>query len=263
MEKNLSVTNKLEQAKLWVQAAGAFLRENINGPVKITEKTRPDDLVTNYDQLVQKNIVGQIKHAFPDDLILAEEDEIKTAFSASIPSLWILDPIDGTTNFIVQRDKFAVMLAYYEYGVGKFGIILDVMKERLYWSDEAAAYCNDRLLKKKDFNLHYSLIGVNAYMYRTNTGGLLDLSFQTLGVRTSGSAGISYTDLFEGKLMGYFSNLQPWDYAAGSIIASQLGFVTKSLDGGEPTFSGREMIYTVPKSLQNEIQNYLKSSKIE
>lgn len=82
-------------------------------------------------------------------MILAEEDEIKTAFSASIPSLWILDPIDGTTNFIVQRDKFAVMLAYYEYGVGKFGIILDVMKERLYWSDEAAAYCNDRLLKKK------------------------------------------------------------------------------------------------------------------
>ena len=257
MREDSQVTAKLEKAKLWVKEAGQFLRQNISKPLEITEKTRYDDLVTNFDCAVQDQIIGEILKAYPEDLILAEEDQVKTKFSAEIPHLWVLDPIDGTTNFIVRKDNFAVMLAYYEYGKGQFGLILDVMKDKLYWCDAQNAYCDERQLKATAPNLRQSLLGVNAYMYRTNTGGLLDLSLQTLGIRCCGSAGISYTELLEGKLVGYVSNLQPWDYAAGTIISEKLGFTTKALNGLEPHYDGREMIYTVPKSLLEQVQKYL------
>lgn len=257
MKKNMSAI-KLERAKQWVQEAGIFLRDNLSNPMEITEKSRHDDLVTNFDTAVQELIVGHILSDFPEDLILAEEDKKSLTFSADLPHLWILDPIDGTTNFIVQKDKFAIMLAYYEYGVGKFGIILNVMKNKLYWCDENDAYCDKVKLTQKKYQLSQSLIGVNAYMYRTNTGGLLTLSLNTLGVRSCGSAGISYTELIEGKIMGYFSNLQVWDYAAGQLITDKLGFVTKTLDGQAPRFDGRQMIYTVPADLLDEVQEKMR-----
>ena len=77
MENDLSVLTRLELAKDWVRDAGNFLKENIAAPLEITEKTRYDDLVTNFDKEVQEQIVANILHHFPEDKILAEEDEEK------------------------------------------------------------------------------------------------------------------------------------------------------------------------------------------
>lgn len=259
MGNDLSVLTRLELAKDWVRDAGNFLKENISSPLEITEKTRYDDLVTNFDKEVQEQLVSNILHHFPEDKILAEEDDEKIKFDPEIPHLWIIDPIDGTTNFIVQKDNFAIMLAYYEFGVGKFGLILDVMKDKLYWCDSHKAFCNQKELESKKISLDKSLLGVNSYMYRTNSGGLLDLSHQTLGVRIIGSAGISYGQLLEGKILGYFSDLQPWDYAAGSIIAEKIGFVTLTISGENPRFNCREQVFTAPDYLISEIQKYIKN----
>lgn len=267
MEKDLSVSvneydehllTRLKLAKEWVRDAGNFLKEHLEEPLKITEKTRFDDLVTNFDREVQEKIITNILHCFPDDRILAEEDQEKIKFDTKIPHLWILDPIDGTTNFIVQKDNFAIMLAYYEFGIGKFGLIFNVMQDKLYWCDSRKAFCNQKELEAKNIPLKQSLLGVNSYMYRTNTGGVLDLSHNTLGVRILGSAGISYGQLLEGKIVAYFSNLQPWDYAAGSIIAEKLGYITLNLSGTQPQFDGREKVFTAPKKLVPEIQKYIK-----
>lgn len=258
MKANSQVCIKLEKAKRWVNEAGDFLKKNINQPLDIKEKSHYDDLVTNFDCAVQDQIIAKILNEYPKDQILAEEDSTSITFSAEIPHLWILDPIDGTTNFIVQKDHFAVMLAYFEYGIGKFGLILDVMQNKLYWCDDKKAYCNEQELKNPETSYQKSLIGVNAYMYRSNTAGLLDLSKKTLGVRITGSAGISYAELLSGKIVGYFSDLQPWDYAAGQIISEKLGFVTKNISGNDPSYKGREMVYTVPKKLLDETKKIIK-----
>lgn len=258
VKEDTDIRQKLELAKLWVEEAGVFLRENLKSQLEIREKSRFDDLVTNFDQDVQEQIIGKIRHHFPTDEILAEEDQLKVTFSHHIPALWILDPIDGTTNFIVQKDHFAIMLAYYEYGEGKFGLILDVINDKLYWCDEVKAFCNHKELCPTNASLQSSLLAVNAYMYRTNTGGLLDLSHQTLGIRNYGSAGISYAQLLEGKIIAYFSSLSPWDYAAGSIISERIGYTTVTLSGATPHYSGREMLYTAPYRLLPEIKKYIK-----
>ena len=113
-------------------------------------------------------------------------------------------------------------------------------------------------MELKERPLAQSLLGVNSYMYRSNRGGLLDLSHQTLGVRIIGSAGISYGQLLEGKIIGYFSSLQPWDYAAGSIIAERIGYVTLTISGESPHFNCRERVFTAPSYLISEIQKYIK-----
>ncbi|WP_251314339.1 inositol monophosphatase family protein [Floricoccus penangensis] len=247
MTNNLSeVKNKLALAKEWTVEAGQYIRDNMNYELEIDEKTNHTDLVTNMDKSVQDKLVSYIKGKFPGDNILAEENNLR--HSVEKGNVWVIDPIDGTSNFVSQKDNFAVMVAYFENGVGKFGIILDVMKENLYWGDGKKVFRNNDELQKPKLNLKHSVIGVNSYMYRTNDHGLLDYSENTLGVRILGSAGIEYTKLIEGKISGYFSNLSPWDYAAGTIILSAFDYVTEAILGGNPKYDGREKVFTVEKS---------------
>ena len=255
MSANL-LNTKLEFAKTVVQQAGAFIRQHLSDDLDISEKTHFDDLVTNLDRDIQDQILTQIQSTFPGDHLLAEENDVRHDIKDG--NVWVLDPIDGTTNFIVQRDNFAVMLAYYEAGVGKIGVILDVMNDNLYWGDGANSYKNDDQIHLKAKPLRQSLIGVNTYMYRTNAGGLLDLSHESLGVRAIGSAGIEYVNILEGKIWGYFSNLSPWDYAAGAVLIAPFGFVTQQLDGSPLDFEGRQMMLSVPIDQLDTLKAYLK-----
>ncbi|GFH40519.1 inositol monophosphatase family protein [Pseudolactococcus insecticola] len=257
----ISLKLKLELAKKLVREAGDFLLAHLTDTVEITEKSRFDDLVTNLDKAVQMQVIAGIRAAYPDDYFLAEEDA-DSDNSSDVKhdildgNVWVLDPIDGTTNFIVQRDDFAVMLAYYENGIGKIGVILDVIRGNLYWGDGQKSYKNDRQISLVQKPLRESLLGVNTYMYRTNVGGLLDLSFDTLGVRAVGSAGIDYVHILDGKIWGYFSNLSPWDYAAGSVLLAPFDFVTVQLDGSPLDFKGRQMMMSVPKNQLAIIADY-------
>ncbi|MGO2400047.1 MAG: inositol monophosphatase family protein [Pseudolactococcus laudensis] len=255
MSANL-LNTKLEFAKKVVRQAGGFIRQHLSDDLEISEKTHFDDLVTNLDREVQEQILTQILSTFPKDHVLAEENNVRHDIKDG--NVWVLDPIDGTTNFIVQRDNFAVMLAYYESGIGKIGVILDVMNDNLYWGDGTSAYKNEAQIHLTVKPLRQSLIGVNTYMYRTNAGGLLDLSHESLGVRAIGSAGIEYVNILEGKIWGYFSNLSPWDYAAGAVLIAPFGYITQQIDGRPLAFEGRQMMMSVPSNQLDKIKAYLK-----
>ncbi|MGO2742465.1 MAG: inositol monophosphatase family protein [Pseudolactococcus laudensis] len=255
MSANL-LNTKLEFAKKVVRQAGGFIRQHLSDDLEISEKTHFDDLVTNLDREVQEQILTQILSTFPKDHVLAEENDVRHDIKDG--NVWVLDPIDGTTNFIVQRDNFAVMLAYYESGIGKIGVILDVMNDNLYWGDGTSAYKNEAQIHLTVKPLRQSLIGVNTYMYRTNAGGLLDLSHESLGVRAIGSAGIEYVNILEGKIWGYFSNLSPWDYAAGAVLIAPFGYITQQIDGRPLAFEGRQMMMSVPSNQLDKIKAYLK-----
>ena len=248
---------KLEFAKEVVKRAGAYIKAHMTDTLEISEKTHFDDLVTNLDREVQDMLITKIQELFPGDHILAEENNVRHDINDG--NVWVIDPIDGTTNFIVQKDNFAVMLAYYESGIGKLGLILDVMKDTLYWGDGSTTYKNDELIRLSVAPLAQSLIGVSTYMYRTNAGGLLDLSHQSLGVRAIGSAGIEYTNILDGKIWGYFSNLSPWDYAAGAILIAPFGYVTVQLDGSPMSFDGRQMMMSIPKQQLEKLSRPIKN----
>lgn len=106
--------NKLIFAKEIIKEAGAFIKESLSKTITVEEKTAFDDLVTNIDKQTQDLLVARIKSAFPSDNIFAEENGL--VHNIKDRNVWVLDPIDGTVNFIVQQDNFCVMIAYYEEG---------------------------------------------------------------------------------------------------------------------------------------------------
>ncbi|MGM9884638.1 inositol monophosphatase family protein [Streptococcus hyointestinalis] len=239
--------SKFEFAKQLIREAGQLILKHLSDELVVEEKGRFDDLVTSLDKEVQDFLVTEIHKHYPADAILAEENNLR--HSVTDGKVWVLDPIDGTVNFIVQRDYFAILIAYYEDGLGQFGLIYDVINDRLFHGGGIFdVYMNDELLSPyQDKPLSRSLIGGNSGMYAQNEHGIRDFIQQSLGLRVYGGAGISMGYVLTGKLMAYFSYLQPWDYAAAKILGDKLGYVLLTLDGNEPDFTHRQKVMFVPK----------------
>lgn len=250
--------NKFTFAKEIILEAASYIKERMSNQLAIEIKSSHDDLVTDVDQDTQDFIINLIKSRYPEDHILAEENNVRHPIDDG--NVWVLDPIDGTVNFIVQRDNFAIMLAYFEKGQGKFGIIYDVTNDRLLsgGGDFEVTLNNQKLESYQEMPLNRSLVGCNSGMYRNNDYGLADFIGHTLGLRIYGGAGISMLMVMTQQLFAYFSYIQPWDYAAALIIGKSLGYTLLTMEGEEPDFKTRQKIMFVPNCYLNTIQAMLK-----
>lgn len=240
-----------------VLSAGDFLRQHLNDTLKIEEKASATDLVTHLDKEVQESLTTKIKSNYPNDFIFGEEGgDVSSILHGNV---WVIDPIDGTSNFIAQKNDFAIMLAYFENGVGQFGLIYDVIQNKLFHGGgNFLVCCNEEPLKQESFApLQQSLMGLNAQLYAANQHGLADLANQTLGTRSVGSAGIGFSHVLEGRLFAYASYLYPWDFAAASILGQGLGFSLLSLEATQPSFDKREHVILVANQHLEEVKRYL------
>ena len=253
--------NKLEFAKQIVLEAGDYLRLHLHDDLMISKKTGPTDLVTQMDQQVQKDLVEKITHRYPEDRIFAEENGLRSPISEG--SVWVIDPIDGTNNFVTQKEDFAVMVAYFEEGIGQFGLIYDVMRDHLFFGGkDFGVFCNDKELKPfQNRPLGDLLVASNVGMLKSNAWGMADLGAECLGIRVYGSAGISFTKILSGGILGYFSYIWPWDYAAAAIMGECLGYSVLTLEGKEPNYETLEPIMMVPTCKLDEIQPFLTKGK--
>lgn len=249
--------DKYQFAKEIVLEAGEFLRQHLHDDLEIEEKGHFTDLVTQLDKAVQEHLTERILGRYWDDCILGEESPSHLPLGQG--NVWIIDPIDGTTNFIVQQADFAVLLAYFENGIGKFGLIYDVMQQKLYHGGgDFPVYENDSLLPPfQSKSLKEGLIGLNAGLYAQNYDGLAHFADQTLGTRSVGSAGISFAHVLTGRLLAQASYIYPWDYAAASILGEKLGYTLMTTKGDRPAFYGRECVMLVPTEKIKEIKGYL------
>ena len=209
---------KFNFAKHIVLNAASYIKEHLNDQLQIETKSSPTDLVTQMDKEVQDNLVTWILEAYPADHILAEENGLRHSISDG--NVWVIDPIDGTNNFVAQKADFAVVLAYFENGIGQFGVIYDVIGDKLYHGGgQFDVYCNEqKLLPYQDRPLNQFLMASNAGIFERNDWGIADLAKETLGVRVYGSAAISFSKVLSGQLLTYISYIWPWDYAAASIM---------------------------------------------
>ncbi|MDG4505368.1 inositol monophosphatase family protein [Streptococcus suis] len=248
---------KYRLAQSLVLAAGDFIRQHLDDRLEIEEKASARDLVTHLDKEVQDYLTNKLKTNYPNDFIFGEEGGDVSSISQG--NVWVVDPIDGTSNFIAQKNDFAIMVAYFENGVGQFGLIYDVIQDKLFHGGgNFLVCCNEEPLKQQTFApLQQSLMGLNAQLYAANQYGLADLANQTLGTRSVGSAGIGFTHVLEGRLFAYSSYLYPWDYAAASILGQGLGFSLLSLEAEVPSFDKREHVVLVANQHLEEVKRYL------
>lgn len=257
-----------EKAKKWVLDAGIHIRKHMHEELNIETKSNPNDLVTSLDKETEHFFVRKIKAYFPDHLILGEE-----GYGDSVASLdgtvWIIDPIDGTMNFVHQRRNFAISVGVFHNGQGEIGLIYDVMADNLYHAKRGeGAYKNDSKLPplKKTLPLKESIISLNHYWLCPNR--LVDekqmqqLVRQIRGARTIGSAAIEFAQVAEGVADGYLSlSLMPWDVAAGMILVHEVGGKVTNIDGEPLNLLTKESIVACNSVIYEEILDYLKKAK--
>lgn len=216
----------------WMAEMRQLVLQELEKPREISHKNGPKDLVTNVDRLVEEFYVEKIHALMPNAHIMSEEgfgDDV-TDMSGDV---WFVDPIDGTTNFVAQKNEFASMLAWYRDGEPMLAWIMDVMgNELLHGGPEVGVYLNERLLTKvPDMPLEEGLMVVSGGRLLRGELHIPEIAKASLGYRVYGSAGMTFLYMCTGRAIGYVTKMQPWDFAAGIMLAKALGFNVGTIDG--------------------------------
>ncbi|WEG73018.1 inositol monophosphatase family protein [Vagococcus intermedius] len=222
----------VEEIKGWIYEASEVIKAKLAMPLEVAEKENRSDLVTNVDQEIEAFFIKKIRDNYPNDQILGEEglgDQV-TDFKNRV---WVIDPIDGTLNFIKQQENFCTMLAVYEDGVGQLGFIYEIMTDELLWgSKELGVYLNEKeIIEVPNKPLEEGLININTSIFLNNHFGMQELAMEALAVRMLGCAGIAFKEVVKGHHQAYVSYLQPWDYAPAKVIFECLGLSLQTLNG--------------------------------
>lgn len=246
-------------AKQWTKEAGERIRSSFLTTLNITTKSSPNDLVTNMDREIEKFFIEKIREQFPQHKILGEE-----GFGDNLNDLngivWLIDPIDGTMNFIHQQRNFAISVGIYENGVGKIGIIYDVVHDELYHArKDNGAFINEKPIPKlKETKVSEAIIGLNAIWVTENKRidyrKVVPLVQDVRGTRSYGSAALELVYVATGRIDAYISmRLAPWDFAAGIIIVQELGGIATNIDGEGLNLMEKSSVFVAKPYLHQQI----------
>ena len=230
-------------------------------PFAVDTKTSKNDLVTTVDKANEQFIREQLIKIDPYSRIIGEEESYGHQITPSLDGhVWIVDPIDGTMNFVRQRNHFAIMLALYIDGQATLGYILDVMNDDMYhcWRHHGAFVNQQQLSAPVELPLSQGLVDINRYLLLSNSHNLQKVAKQAAGLRMYGSAGIELIHVFTGQLSAYISRLKPWDLAAGRVFAEELGLDVKTIDGRQLSVLSSNTILVATKQASREIRQLLK-----
>ncbi len=219
------------------RAAGHLLRSALSGQRRIAFKGSPTNLVTEMDARAEALVTERIRAAFPHDAILAEEGG---ASHGATGRRWIVDPLDGTTNYAHGVPIFAVSIALEIDGRIALGAIYDPNLDELYVAERGAgAYLGEaRISVSSTATLDASLVatGIPYNVRETRDNNLAEFAafcVRAQGVRRMGSAVLYLAGVATGRLDGYWElRLGPWDVAAGALLVEEAGGRITDLAGG-------------------------------
>jgi myo-inositol-1(or 4)-monophosphatase len=208
--------------------------------LNIVEKQQMD-FVSEVDKLAEAEIIKELRRAYPDHAILAEE----SGATGKGPLTWVIDPLDGTHNYLRGIPHFCVSIALLEKGVPIHAVVFDPLRDELYTASKGdGAYLNDRRMRvSKRENLGGAMIATGfPFRQREHLVPQLDMTRAILGqaedIRRSGSAALDLAYVAAGRYDGYFEiGLKPWDMAAGVLLVRGDGAPPRYCD-----FAGRDGI---------------------
>ena len=232
-----SLSAERELAIELARAAGDLLRSELLGPRRIAYKGSPTNIVTEMDARAEALIVDRLLAAFPDDAILAEERGAQAGRSGR---RWIIDPLDGTTNYAHGLPIYGVSIALEVGGRVQLGVVYDPSQRELFVAERGAgAFCNDaRLSVSAATTLDASLLATGfPYDIRVKDDNNLReyaaFAVRTRGVRRLGSAVLYLAWVAAGRFDGYWElRLGPWDVAAGGLMVEEAGGRLTAITGG-------------------------------
>jgi len=206
--------------------------------LNVVEKQQMD-FVSEVDKLAEAEIIKELRRSYPDHAILAEE----SGAIGKSPLTWVIDPLDGTHNYLRGIPHFSVSIALLEKGVPVHAVVYDPLRDELFTASKGdGAYLNDRRMRvsRRD-SLGGAMIATGfPYRQREHLNAQLDMTRAILGqaedIRRSGSAALDLAYVAAGRYDGYFEiGLKPWDMAAGVLLVHEAG-------GRYGDFAGRDGI---------------------
>jgi len=213
-----------------------------------------NDFVSEVDSTAEDAIINVLLEAYPNHSILAEESGARGDPSKS-EYQWIIDPLDGTTNFLHGFPQYAVSIALKHRGVLTQAVVYDPSGNELFTASRGrGAYLNDhRLRVSKRSQLSDCLIGtgfpfrefshMNAYL-----AVLKDIMPKVAGIRRPGSAALDLAYVAAGRYDGFWElNLSPWDIAAGCLLITEAGGLVGDLKGNDTYFQSGHIVAGNPK----------------
>ncbi|NQZ95897.1 MAG: inositol monophosphatase [Myxococcales bacterium] len=238
----------LELAVRLARAAGAIQRERYETNFEVRTKSAAIDLVTEVDHACEALIVETLNEERPDDAIVAEEGGGEDWENASWR--WVIDPLDGTTNYAHGYPRFCVSIGVERDGDGAVGVVFDPMLDELYTAvrGRGAALNGRRLRVSEETELNRALVATGfAYdVQRSREDNLNHFAsfIKTVrAVRRDGSAALDLCYVAAGRLDGFWElKLHPWDVAAGNLIVAEAGGRVSDLSGGPALRSGQQTV---------------------
>jgi myo-inositol-1(or 4)-monophosphatase len=250
-------------------SAGKIIIRALQRPdmIKSAEK-QPNDFVTEVDQRVEKDIIAAIKKAYPTHNILGEESG--QTFGDDEDYLWVIDPIDGTRNFMHGFPHFAVSIAVFHKNKIEHAVIYDPSKQELFTATRGkGAFLNDRRIRVSTRKtLEGALIGTGfAYRHIDKDAKLPGKMFRALlpecgDIRRAGAATLDLAYVACGRFDGFWEmGLKIWDIAAGVLLIKEAGGIVSDPQGGEDYLKTGNIVAANPaiirlmlKTFRNEME---------
>lgn len=235
---NRSLVDKIADA---VRDCGKIMLEAVRTSDMVDEKEGHANFVTTYDKKVQETLKEKLTEILPAAAFVGEEDDIHTSIQKGLA--FIVDPIDGTTNFIKDYHVSAISVGLINDGRSYIGVVYNPYLDEMFTAERGkGAFLNGKPIhvSRNPLSEGIVLFGTAPY-YEELSRKSFDLAYeyfrQALDIRRSGSAAIDLCSIAAGRAEVYFElRLSPWDYAAGSLIVEEAGGVVTTVDGGEITF---------------------------
>lgn len=224
------------------------------GLLKVSVKQQ-SDYVTEVDRAAENAIIDTLREAYPQHAILAEESGATAGSGSDSEYQWIIDPLDGTTNFIHGFPQYAVSIGLAHKGVMAHAVIYDPTKNELFTASKGAgAFLNDKRIRvSKRTKLAESLIGTG-FPYRMFDHAdaymaiFRELTQKTAGLRRPGAASLDLAYVAAGRLDGFWEfGLSPWDMAAGTLLITEAGGLVSDLAGESAYLATGNVVAGNPK----------------
>ena len=239
------------------RAAGKIIIRQIDHvqDLSVSEKSR-NDFVTEVDRQAEDIIIRTLHKSYPLHAFLAEESGPR----GDNDYVWIIDPLDGTTNYLHGFPQFAVSIALQHKGVLQQAVIYDPLRDELFTAGRGhGAYLNDRRMRvSKQKHLQGSLLGTG---FPFREGARMEQYMETLkvffavtaGIRRAGAAALDLAYVACGRLDGFWEiGLKPWDMAAGVLLIEEAGGLVSDFRGGD-SFLARGAIVAANPDIHKEI----------
>lgn len=247
MSSQSEVNAVLETAIRLAYDAGRLLRSRVGRQMEVSFKGAID-LVTEVDKAAEALIGAGIAAAYPTHAMLGEEGTKTGVEIADADWVWIVDPIDGTTNFAHAYPHFAVSIAVVRNGVGEVGVVYDPSRDELFAGTRGGnATLNGRPIRVSTVDtLRRALIGTGFSYDIANRGEQnavwTHLNALCQGVRREGSAALGVAWLAAGRTDGFYERpINAWDVGAGAILVEAAGGRVSAIDGGPYDVFGQEL----------------------